>query len=109
MWVYANIFPPLVLGIFAGTLALLAFCWYIIAISGTTILHGEYDSEPFTYLNGLGVVGLFWFQLDYPTLIKKKLSSKILFLVSALMCFVVFETYAGDLTAYMASGDCFIL
>ena len=106
LWVYVNLFPPLVWVVFVGTLALLGFCWYLIALCGTSKLHWEdHDSEPFTCLNGLGVIGLLWLQLDYPTLKKTKLSSKILFLFSAFLYFVLFESYAGDLTAYMASGD----
>ena len=91
--------------VFFITLALLGFCWNLIELSGITKLHGDSDSEPFSLMNGLGVVGLLWFQLDYPTLKKNKLSSKILFISSAFLYYIFFESYAGDLTAFMASGD----
>ena len=72
LWVYFNLFPPPLWLAFLAALALLSFCWYLIALSGISKLHGDYDSEPFSCANGLGVVGLLWFQLDYPTLKKKK-------------------------------------
>ena len=105
LWVYVNLFPPPLWAVFFATLALLGCCWNLIELSGISKLHGDSDSEPFSCVNGLGVVGLLLFQLDYPTLKKNILSSKILFIFSAILYYVLFESYAGDLTAYMASGD----
>ena len=105
LWVYFNLFPPHLCLVSLAALALLSLCWYLIALYGISKLHVDSDSEQFSCLNGLGVVGLLWFQLDYPTLKKKKLSSKILFLFSAFLYYILFESYAGDLTAYMATGD----
>ena len=105
MSVYVKLFPSPLWVVFFATLALLGFCWNLIELSGISKLHGHSDSEPFSCVNGFGIVGLLCFQLDYPTLKKNKLSSKILFIFTAILYYVLFESYAGDLTAYMASGD----
>ena len=83
---------------------LIAITFTTINASGTNNLHTSYDSESFSYINGIAVALMFMMQQNY-TLSLRSISSKILYLTVGLCTYVIFALYSADLTTMMTVGS----
>ena len=83
---------------------LIAITFTIINASGTNSLHISYESESFSFVNGIGVALMFMVQQNY-TLSLRSISSRILYLTVGLCTYVIFSLYSADLTTMMTVGS----
>ncbi len=121
LWVYWEIFPHVVWGIMFSICVLTAVAFASIRVAGVENLHSPQDSETFGVVNGLGLIGLMFLQLEYqirytyrkckstPLTIncpfsKDRLSTRVLFLFTAGITYLLFAYYNCDLTSRMTSS-----
>ena len=97
-WIYFEIFPYSAWYICSGMILVLSTCFYVVDSTGINVLHGQFDSEKFSFMNGMGLSLMFFRQIYYNINIKCK-STKLLFILSALSTYLLYIHYVAYLTA----------
>ena len=97
-WIYFEIFPYSAWYLCSGMILVLSTCFYVVDSTGINVLHGQFDSEKFSIINGLGLSLTFFRQIYYNVNIKCK-STKLLFILSALSTYLLYIHYVAYLTA----------
>ncbi|TRY72054.1 hypothetical protein TCAL_17138 [Tigriopus californicus] len=98
VWVYLEVFRKSAWFFMLVLLSGLAFTFFIIQFLHLENLHP--DSEPFSFLNGVALVSLILFQRDY-SLMKTRLTTRILFYITCTSSFLFFAYYTAVLTSSM--------
>ena len=97
-WIYFEIFPYSVWYLCCGMMLILSTFFYMVDSTGINVLHGQFDSEKFSFMNGMGLSLMFFRQIYYNVNIKCK-STKLLFILSALSTYLLYIHYVAYLTA----------
>ena len=97
-WIYFEIFPYSAWYLCSGMILVLSTCFYVVDSTGINVLHGQFDSEKFSFMNGMGLSLTFFRQIYYNVNIKCK-STKLLFILSALSTYLLYIHYVAYLTA----------
>ena len=102
--VYLKIFPPTAWYLIGVMVIIIAMCFATINHFGINYMHYIHDSEKFTVLNGLGLSMTFFRQIYYDVNIKG-ISTKILFILSAVSTYLLYVHYTAYLTAASTSVE----
>ena len=97
-WIYVAIFPDIAWFICFVMVMSISIYFVIVNYSGLNYMHGKFDSEPFTIINGLGLALTFFRQIYYDFNISCK-STKIMFFLSAVSTYLLYIHYTAYLTA----------
>lgn len=97
-WIYMEIMPVTVWVACGSLVLIIAFSFTIINVSGIDNLHSASDSEQFNIINGIGLSLMFFRQIYYDVNIGV-ISSRILFLLSALTSYLLYAHYTAYFTA----------
>ena len=102
-WIYIDIFPHSAWYLSFAMVIGIAICFAMIHHSGLNYMHNQYDSENFTIMNGVGVSLTLLRQIYYDVNIISN-SARILFFLSALSTFLLYEHYTAFLIASSTHG-----
>ena len=97
-WIYVEIFPHGAWYVCCAVIMSISTCFAVINYSGINYMHGKFDSENFTILNGLGLSLTFFRLIYYDVNINCK-STRILFFLSAVSTYLLYIHYTAFLTA----------
>ena len=100
--IYMKIFPQAAWYVTGAIAIIIAFCFTFMNHSGINSMHNESDSETFNLLNGLGLSLTFFRQIYYDVNITS-ISTKILFILSAVSTYLLYVHYTAYLTAACTS------
>lgn len=98
VWVYLEVFRKSAWFFMLVLFSALSFTFFMIQLLRLEQLHP--DSEPFSFLNGLALVSVILFQRDY-SLMKMKMTTRILFYITCTSSFLFFAYYTAVLTSSM--------
>ena len=101
-WIYLEIFPKPAWYVCGAMVTIISVCFVTINHSGINYLHHSHDSEKFTIVNSISLSMTFFRQIYYDINIKG-LSTKILFMLSALSTYLLYAHYTAFLTAASTS------
>ena len=101
-WIYLEIFPKTVWHVSCAMVIITALCFTTINHFGISYMHYTHDSEKFTLLNGLGLSMTFFRQIYYDVNIKG-MTTRILFILSAVSTYLLYVHYTAYLTAASTS------
>ena len=102
-WIYIEVFPHTAWCVCCGMVISISTCFAIINNSGLNYMHDKFDSEKFTIMNGLGLSLAFFRQIYYDVNIKC-ISTKLLFILSAVTTYLLYIHYTAYLTAASTHG-----
>jgi hypothetical protein len=102
-WVYTDIFTYHTWLVCTAMILVVSLAFCVIDYSGVNSFHIAVDSEKFTILNSLSLTALLLVQLGY-NVITANMSSRILFFITGISTYVIYNFYTSDLTARMTSG-----
>ena len=101
-WIYLDIFPQAAWYINFAMVIGISTCFTLINHTGINYMHDKFDSEKFTFLNGFGLSMTLLRQIYYDVNINS-MSTRILFLLSAVSTYLLYVHYTAYLTALSTS------
>ena len=100
---YLQIFPVAAWCLIGAMIFILSTCYATINSYGIDYMHDPNDSEPFTLINSIGLT-LTFFRQNYYNVNIRGMSSKILFITSAMSTYLLYVHYTSYQVATSTTG-----